>query len=79
MGPPPQFLQHPMGMPPQPNMMGHPQMLPGGPPGSAPHLQFRPPPNFQPPPMFPQQMQMAAAKSEMINDGQEVGPSGNDQ
>ena len=55
--------QHPVGMmPPQPNMMGHPPMLQGpggllGPPGSAPHLQFRQPPAFQPPPLFPQQMQ----------------------
>lgn len=55
--------QHPVGMiPPQPNMMGHPPMLQGagglvGPPGSAPHLQFRQPPAFQPPPLFPQHMQ----------------------
>ena len=49
----------PMGMPPNTMQPGGPGGPPGGPPG--PNAQFRSPPNFQPPPMFPEHMQAGAA------------------
>ena len=77
---PPQLM---MGMPPpQPNMPGLPQILqiPGGLPG-APHPQFRQPPPFQPPPLFPQQMQLAAnqIQSDSNSLGHEIVSTSTDQ